>query len=42
MPAWRDNLTAALHMAAEAVFWFHPLVWWMERRMVEGTRAGLR
>jgi bla regulator protein BlaR1 len=23
----RDNLTAALHMAVETVFWFHPLVW---------------
>ena len=31
----RDNLTAALHMLVEAAFWFHPLVWWMERRMVE-------
>ncbi len=31
----RDNLTAALHMVVEAIFWFHPLVWWMERRMVE-------
>lgn len=31
----RDNLTAALHMAVEAGFWFHPLVWWMGRRMVE-------
>ena len=31
----RDNLTAALHMFVEAAFWFHPLVWWMERRMVE-------
>jgi bla regulator protein BlaR1 len=31
----RDNLTAALHMLVEAVFWFHPMVWWMERRMVE-------
>ncbi len=30
-----DNLTAALHMLVEAVVWFHPLVWWMERRMVE-------
>jgi uncharacterized protein (TIGR03435 family) len=30
-----DNLTAALHMIVEAAFWFHPLVWWMERRMVE-------
>ncbi len=31
----RDNLTAALHMVVEAAFWFHPMVWWMERRMVE-------
>jgi len=31
----RDNLTAALHMLVEAAFWFHPLVWWMEWRMVE-------
>jgi uncharacterized protein (TIGR03435 family) len=30
-----DNLTAALHMLVEAVFWFHPLVWWMERRLIE-------
>ena len=31
----RDNLIAMLHMAVEALFWFHPLVWWMERRMME-------
>ena len=31
----RDNLTAALHMLVEAVFWFHPAVWWMERQMVK-------
>jgi uncharacterized protein (TIGR03435 family) len=31
----RDNLTAALHMAVEAVFWFHPLVWWLGARLVE-------
>jgi bla regulator protein blaR1 len=36
MHVWRrDNLTAALHMLIEAIFWFHPLVWWIERRMVE-------
>ncbi len=23
----RDNLTAAIHMLVEAIFWFHPLVW---------------
>jgi len=31
----RDNLMAALHMFVETVFWFHPLVWWIGRRMVE-------
>ncbi len=30
-----DNATAALHMLVESVFWFHPMVWWMERRMIE-------
>lgn len=30
----RDNLTAALHMLVEVLFWFHPLVWWMERQLV--------
>lgn len=31
----RDNLAAALHMLVEAVFWFHPLVWWLGARLVE-------
>jgi uncharacterized protein (TIGR03435 family) len=31
----RDNLAAAAHMVVEAIFWFHPLVWWIERRLVE-------
>jgi hypothetical protein len=31
----RDNLAAALHMVVETIFWFHPLVWWIERRLVE-------
>ena len=31
----RDNLTAALHMAAQAIFWFHPLTWWIGSRLVE-------
>jgi bla regulator protein blaR1 len=30
----RDNLTAATHMAVEALFWFHPLVWWIGARLV--------
>jgi beta-lactamase regulating signal transducer with metallopeptidase domain len=31
----RDNLTAAMHMLVEAIFWFHPLVWWVGARLVE-------
>jgi beta-lactamase regulating signal transducer with metallopeptidase domain len=35
-----DNLTAAIHMFVETVFWFHPLVWWMGKRMIaERERA---
>jgi bla regulator protein BlaR1 len=32
---YRDNLVAAIHMFVETVFWFHPLVWWIGKRMVE-------
>ncbi len=36
----RDNLMAALHMVVEALFWFHPLVWWLESRLIaERERA---
>jgi len=31
----RDNLAASVHMAVEAIFWFHPLVWWIGGRLVE-------
>jgi bla regulator protein BlaR1 len=31
----RDNLTATLHMLVEALFWFHPVVWWLGGRLVE-------
>src|SRR5438445_13697921 len=31
----RDNLIAAIQMFVEAAFWFHPMVWWIGRRMVE-------
>ena len=30
-----DNLTGAIHMAVEAIFWFHPLVYWLGARLVE-------
>jgi uncharacterized protein (TIGR03435 family) len=36
----RDNLTAAAQMAVEAIFWFHPLVWWIGARLIaERERA---
>jgi uncharacterized protein (TIGR03435 family) len=31
----RDNLTSSIHMVVEAVFWFHPLVWWIGARLIE-------
>jgi bla regulator protein blaR1 len=31
----RDNLFAAIHMLVEAIFWFHPLVWFLGARMVD-------
>ncbi|MDP9049482.1 MAG: M56 family metallopeptidase, partial [Acidobacteriota bacterium] len=31
----RDNLTAFIHMLVEAIFWFHPLVWWVGGRLEE-------
>jgi beta-lactamase regulating signal transducer with metallopeptidase domain len=30
-----DNLTAASHMLVEALFWFHPLVWWLGARLID-------
>ena len=30
-----DSLTALIHMAVEAIFWFHPLVWWLSSRLTE-------
>lgn len=35
-----DNLMAAMHVLVEAIFWFHPLVWWIGARLVvERERA---
>jgi uncharacterized protein (TIGR03435 family) len=31
----RDNLAAAMHMAVEALFWFHPMVWWIGTRLID-------
>lgn len=35
----RDNLTAALHMLVSALFWFHPLVWWIGRQLIAEREA---
>jgi uncharacterized protein (TIGR03435 family) len=36
----RDNFTASIHMTTEALFWFHPLVWWIGGRLLaERERA---
>ncbi len=31
----RDNLTFAIHMIVETLFWFHPAVWWIGARLIE-------
>ena len=31
----RDNLTAAIPMSVEALFWFHPLVWWLGQKLMQ-------
>jgi uncharacterized protein (TIGR03435 family) len=30
-----DNLGALVHLCAQAVFWFHPMVWWIGARLVD-------
>lgn len=30
-----DNLAALVHMTVQAVFWFHPFVWWLGARLIE-------
>lgn len=31
----RDNLVASVHMIIQAVFWFHPVVWWVGARLLD-------
>lgn len=31
----RDNLTAAIHMLVQAIFWFHPIIWWVGSRLID-------
>jgi TonB family protein len=33
--ARRDNLHASIHMLVSAIFWFHPLVWWIGARLID-------
>lgn len=35
----RDNLTAAIHKFVEAIFWFHPLVWWIGASLLREREA---
>ena len=36
----RDNVSMAVHMIVEALFWFYPVVWWLERPLIrERERA---
>lgn len=36
----RDNRWGAVHMLVETLFWFHPMTWWIGRRLVvERERA---
>jgi bla regulator protein blaR1 len=30
----RDNLTASLHAVIAAMFWFHPMIWWIGAKLV--------
>jgi bla regulator protein blaR1 len=31
----RDNLAAGIHAAIAAVFWFHPLIWWIGAKLIK-------
>lgn len=36
----KDNLTSVVPLLVKTIFWFHPLVWWVERQLVtERERA---
>jgi uncharacterized protein (TIGR03435 family) len=36
----RDNVSMSVHMIVEALFWFYPVVWWLERALIrERERA---
>jgi bla regulator protein BlaR1 len=30
-----DNLIALIHMVIEALFWFHPMIWWLGAKLVQ-------
>ena len=31
----RDNLVSSIHMLIEALFWFHPMIWWLGAKIVQ-------
>jgi bla regulator protein blaR1 len=31
----RDNLMSSVHMFIEALFWFHPMIWWIGAKLVQ-------
>ncbi len=31
----RDNLMSSVHMLIEALFWFHPMIWWLGAKLVQ-------
>jgi beta-lactamase regulating signal transducer with metallopeptidase domain len=31
----RDNLSTAIHMTVQALFWFHPAMWWIKARLMD-------
>ncbi len=35
----RDNLWATIHMFVSAVFWFHPFVWWIGKKLIAEREA---
>ena len=36
----RDNLTGAAVRLAACLFWFHPLIWWLERKALRDGSGG--
>lgn len=37
---YRDNLVAVIQMCVETIFWFHPLLWWVGKRIISERERG--